>query len=149
MKKPEMGRNRLGNNNPNWVGDKIKKKPVHSWVRRYLTKPELCEMCKIRPAYDLANVTGIYSRDLNNWKYYCRKCHMISDGRIGNLKQYTPVNYHDRYCNRCSRKYTRIRKSGTPIWFKEKDNDKWFCDFCYQKEAQRLRRKRLREGGDV
>lgn len=38
-----------------------------------------------KPTYDLANITGNYTRDFSNWKYLCRKCHMKSDGRM-NLK---------------------------------------------------------------
>lgn len=41
--------------------------------------------------FDLANVTGIYNRDFINWKYICRRCHMLSDGRMNNLKQYSGV----------------------------------------------------------
>lgn len=31
---------------------------------------------------DLANKSGKYLRDLSDWWYLCRKCHMTIDGRI-------------------------------------------------------------------
>ena len=34
--------------------------------------------------YDLAN-KGIYNRNFDNWEWLCRKCHMLSDGRLENL----------------------------------------------------------------
>lgn len=79
-KKISLGK--LGNKNPNWVGDKITYNALHSWVRRYLTQSELCQCCNEKPSYDLANITGVYNREFINWKYLCRRCHMISDGRI-------------------------------------------------------------------
>jgi hypothetical protein len=77
-----------GENNGMWKGDKVGVRPLHLWVKKFIIKPKLCSLCKIKPAYDLANITGIYSRDLKNWKYLCRRCHMLSDGRMKNLKQY-------------------------------------------------------------
>lgn len=81
-----MRNNRLGENNPNWVGDKIGYIGVHGYINRNYPKPELCQDCKKRKAYDLANMTGIYSRELKNWKWLCRRCHMQRDGRMNNLK---------------------------------------------------------------
>lgn len=76
----------LGSKNNMWRGDKVSiKVSLHAWVRRHLRKPDKCEYCNIDPPYDLANVTGIYNRDFSNWKYLCRRCHMISDGRMEKL----------------------------------------------------------------
>ena len=71
----------LGENNSQWKGE-IGLSALHWWVRQHLPKPDKCQMCFEGPAYDLANVTGIYKRDLYNWKYLCRRCHMTFDGRL-------------------------------------------------------------------
>lgn len=85
---------RLKELNPSWKGDKVKIGPsLHQWVRKHLSKPDLCEVCNIKPPLDLANVTGIYSRAFENWRYMCRRCHILSDGRMNNLKQYRKTNY--------------------------------------------------------
>ena len=68
--------------NAMWKGDKVGKSAMHEWVRNHLSQPELCEICNLKPSLDLANITGIYGRDLTNWKYLCRTCHMKSDGRL-------------------------------------------------------------------
>lgn len=75
----------VGENNGKWKGDDVGYKSLHAWVRRHLQEPELCEICHKIPPYDLANTTGIYNRQFINWKYLCRSCHMISDGRLKNL----------------------------------------------------------------
>jgi hypothetical protein len=91
---PSLGRKRpdsrelMLRNNPVWKGDGVGKPALHQWVRRRLYKPELCQECNFYNPYDLANVTGVYSRDLSNWKYLCRRCHMESDGRLERLKAY-------------------------------------------------------------
>lgn len=79
---------KLGESNPNWKGDDIVDiDALHIWLRRRLTPPKLCCICHENPPLDLANRTGIYNRDFKNWYWLCRRCHMISDGRINNLKQ--------------------------------------------------------------
>lgn len=74
-----------GKDHWNWKGDIVSYGVLHKYVRRNKPKPKSCEQCKIRPAYDLTNISGSYLRDLNDWRYLCRKCHMIEDGRINNL----------------------------------------------------------------
>jgi len=87
--KRKIGNAVRGSNNGMWKGDNVSYNKLHVWVKRYLPQPELCQNCNVVKPYDLANVTGIYSRDLENWKYLCRRCHMLSDGRMyDNLKQF-------------------------------------------------------------
>jgi len=71
-----------------WVGDKIGYEALHGWIRRNKPKIDICEKCKIQPSRDLANISGQYKRDINDFEWLCRKCHMVSDGRIFQLKQY-------------------------------------------------------------
>jgi hypothetical protein len=71
-----------GENNPAWTGDNVSYRQVHRWIRKNFPMPELCEICKKVPPLDLANITGIYSRDIVNWSWLCRKCHIHSDGRF-------------------------------------------------------------------
>lgn len=75
-----------GSESPAWKGDKVGYYSLHRWIRENWPSPELCQMCNIKKAYDLANITGIYNRDFSNWQYLCRRCHLIRDGTINNLK---------------------------------------------------------------
>ena len=72
---------------PYWKGDEVSLPPLHIWVKRRLPKPKCCEICKKAPPYDLA-CKGEYNRDLKNWYWICRRCHMLSDGRMIKLKQF-------------------------------------------------------------
>ncbi len=81
-----------GENNGQWKGDKVTiGSALHRWVRANLPQPELCQGCNKNKSYDLANKTGIYNRDFENWFYLCRRCHMLSDGRMNNLMYYNVV----------------------------------------------------------
>jgi len=80
--KKKMGEQKLGVNNPMWKGDKVSYKSLHCWVRRHKEK-KLC-ICGKAP-YDLANISRKYLRDINDYVWLCRKCHMLSDGRIEKL----------------------------------------------------------------
>lgn len=74
-----------GKKNPMWK-DKPSYKTLHAWIRRHLPKPDLCENCHFIAPYDVACITGIYNRDFENWRWWCRKCHMNIDGRIDLLR---------------------------------------------------------------
>ena len=73
------------NNNPMWKEDNVGCSPLHNWVRRYKPKPKLCEICKKNKPYDLANISGKYKRNINDFEWLCRKCHMTKDGRLKKL----------------------------------------------------------------
>lgn len=79
---------KLEEQNPMWKGDAVGNYALHDWIKSRLPKKELCEACRKKPPFDLANKSGLYLRDLKDWRWLCRKCHMISDGRLMNLKQY-------------------------------------------------------------
>lgn len=87
LKREKMAFN-VGSNNGLWTGDRVGLDGLHTWVKRRLTKPTFCEECKKVPPYDLANRTGKYLRELSDWRFLCRRCHMLSDGRMKNLRQY-------------------------------------------------------------
>lgn len=77
---------KLAEKNPMWKGDKVGLGQLHTWVRERLPKPKLCECCKKVPPLDLAN-KGTYNRELSNWEWLCRRCHMTKDGRIKKLTE--------------------------------------------------------------
>lgn len=78
---------KLAEKNPIWKGDKVgKQTPLHRWIARHKPKPEYCESCKKSKPYDLANISGKYFRDINDFEWLCRSCHMNKDGRMKNLK---------------------------------------------------------------
>ncbi len=80
----------LDSNNINWKED-VGYGSLHEWVRRRKIKPEYCEECKKNKPIDLANVSGEYKRDINDFRWLCRRCHMREDKRILNLKQYSKL----------------------------------------------------------
>ncbi len=76
-----------GKNNGMWKGSKAGYGAIHDFVRSRKKKPKWCQYCKKRPALDLSNKSGKYKRNLNDWDYLCRKCHMDKDGRNEQLRQ--------------------------------------------------------------
>jgi len=86
--KNKLRLSKLNNKNPMWRGDNVSYITLHHWVTRHKPKPLLCSKCKKIPPYDLANISGEYKRDINDFKWLCRSCHMREDGRMNNLKQF-------------------------------------------------------------
>ena len=123
----KISEGRLRGNNPNWKGDLVGYAGLHDWVKDHIgNKPLLCERCNTKRALDLANKSGTYLRDLNDWWWLCRRCHMELDGRLKNLehdktgwlqkckycdKEFWTIPYRwnqgwGRFCSkRCSNKY--------------------------------------------
>ena len=99
---------RIGEKNPAWKGDKVGYGGVHGYVRKRKFKPEFCERCGIRPPLDLANKTGKYLRDLNDWEYLCRKCHMDGDGRAKKASEFQKSRkLPQKFCKECGKPYYR------------------------------------------
>jgi len=73
---------KLKDKNPNWLGEKVGYNALHGWIRRRLKKPSLCNECKSNEPYDMANISGKYKRDINDFEWLCRRCHMLKDGRM-------------------------------------------------------------------
>src|SRR5690348_15252154 len=70
----------IGDKNPFWKGDNITYATLHGWLKRHMPKPEYCELCRLTPPDTIACITGIYSRDLSNFRWFCWECHNMYDG---------------------------------------------------------------------
>jgi hypothetical protein len=77
---------KIGNKNASWKGKQVGYNALHEWIRNRYEKPEFCEHCETQPPRDLANKSQKYLRDLSDWWYLCRKCHMDLDGRNDQLR---------------------------------------------------------------
>lgn len=71
--------------NPMWVGDKISYEGIHDWIKNQIDKPTKCNDCNEEKKLDLANISQKYLRDLSDWEWLCRSCHMKKDGRLDEL----------------------------------------------------------------
>jgi len=65
---------------------------LHQYVRRHKPIPDKCEECNDREALDLANISpsynpDTYTKDISNWRYLCRNCHVRSDGRLAKMHE--------------------------------------------------------------
>lgn len=83
--KKRMAVSKLGKKNSMWKGDKVSYGTLHQWVKRHKPKVEFCECCGIKKSLDVANINGKYKRDINDFEWLCRICHMKKDGRLKNL----------------------------------------------------------------
>ena len=86
----------INNCNGMWLGDNVGKIAVHNWVRRRKPETKLCEFCRLKPPYELANLTGYYLRDLNDYRWLCRSCHTKFDGKGIHLKRYQTQLIRDK-----------------------------------------------------
>jgi len=103
---------RMAEKNPMWKGDDVGYGSLHTWVRKRKTKPSLCENCKIKPSNDLANISQKYKRELTDWEWLCRKCHMNSDGRMKNLALISHMKrLKNIYCNICGKNFKPKRST--------------------------------------
>ena len=141
--------------NPNWKGKKVGYGALHTWIKKRLVKPKICQLCRKNAPYDLANKNNKYKRKVSDWLWLCRKCHMQIDGRIEKLKKeankyrrrYTIPNDKKKECIKCGRKLKRKR-------FNKKNriecfgnyNKRKFCDniCCNQYYGERRKNKKLK-----
>ena len=78
---------KISENNPQWKGDNVGYSSLHCWVKYRKNRETICEECGEEKGYslDLANISGEYKRDVKDWEWLCRLCHMKKDGRLEQL----------------------------------------------------------------
>ena len=76
---------KLAEKNPMWKGINVGYNALHEWIKNRIKKPKLCQKCNKKTPIDLANISQKYKRNLTDWEWLCRKCHMIKDGRLKKL----------------------------------------------------------------
>lgn len=79
----------VGEKHPQWKGDEVGYGALHLWIRTHKPKPAdgRCEDCgKVKPL-EAANISGKYLRDVNDFEWICRKCHMKKDGRAARMAE--------------------------------------------------------------
>ena len=81
-----MGIDMLEHKNVNWK-ENVGYISLHEWIKKRKPKPNFCERCEKEVPYDLANISGKYKRDINDFEWLCRRCHMKDDGRMINLER--------------------------------------------------------------
>lgn len=107
LKKRGLKKERMykkGDNHYMWKGENVKYGALHYWVKKNKPKPQFCDECKINLPRDLANISGKYKRDITDFEWLCRSCHMNKDGRINNLKQFQKRKQHQ----------LKVKKSNNP-----------------------------------
>ncbi len=72
----------FGSDNGAWMGDRAGRISLHEYIRNRIPKPEKCPQCNKKGWLDLANISQEYKREISDWEWLCRRCHMIKDGRI-------------------------------------------------------------------
>lgn len=71
------------------LNKKEKHRALHSWIWRHKPSSGVCEICNRKAPLDAANISGKYLRDINDFRWLCRRCHIHGDGRLkSNLIQY-------------------------------------------------------------
>lgn len=69
-----------GENNPIYKGNKASVASIHVWLNRNYGKAYYCSNgCLYQKLYEWANVSGVYTRNIKDYKQLCRSCHLILD----------------------------------------------------------------------
>jgi hypothetical protein len=80
---------KLGAKNPMFgkLKESISLSALHDYIRKRLPKASACGHCgdSSKPL-DMANKSHEYKRELTDWIWLCRKCHVNYDGHVKNLE---------------------------------------------------------------
>jgi hypothetical protein len=96
--KKKISATNSGVKNGMWKGNDVKYNALHDWVKYHLKKPDRCSNCGCSGLLDVTNISGKYLREISDWRWLCRKCHMLSDGRMQKrdiFGRFTGDNYED------------------------------------------------------
>lgn len=122
---------RIGEHNPAWRGEKAGYSAIHMYVKKRLHKPDLCQKCGLYPPSEMHNISGKYSRSLDDWIYLCQRCHKSVDI----LKRM--VDMSDRKCSICNGLTYIQKKNGRPQW--SYLNGNLICNKCDCRERRKTK----------
>ncbi len=71
-----------GEKNGQWKGQCVGYGALHDYVKHHKPRPDLCGDCREKKKLEIANISQEYKRDLDDWEWLCRRCHMNKDGRL-------------------------------------------------------------------
>lgn len=57
-------------------------KGVHNWIKATAGHPEKCKLCGSTKNLEWSNKTHTYKKELSDWQFLCRKCHMSYDKKV-------------------------------------------------------------------
>lgn len=85
-----MGLDRRIGTSKNIKGENVGLNALHKWLKKRIVKLEKCYSCSETKTLDLANISHTYNpetytKDIENWLWLCRSCHMKTDGRSARL----------------------------------------------------------------
>lgn len=103
MRTELKGGSMTGEKNPQWKGDNVGNKALHDWVVIHKPKSELCEICEQRKPQDLASIGHTYTRNLDEWRWLCRSCHMKVDIINGDRKLRDYTGDRKTHCPKCGK----------------------------------------------
>ena len=107
-----MGLFRRNEGNTQWKADDVGFYALHQWVRRRMVMPDKCQDCGKVARLDLANISQEYQRNLTDWEWLCRKCHMVKDGRDEKLAKLTPPPWAPESRAKLSASQKALNRSG-------------------------------------
>lgn len=70
-----LSQSKLDIKNPKWKGDKAGYIAFHIWLYRRKGKAIICSECGSIENVQWSNESGLYLRDVNDWKERCKRCH--------------------------------------------------------------------------
>lgn len=92
-----------GKINKMWRGEKVQYHALHAWVKRNNPEPANCECCGKEAKLDAANISNEYKREITDWEWLCRSCHMKKDGRMNNITKNHKQTIPDKICPICDK----------------------------------------------
>lgn len=71
-----------GEKSGNWKGNDVGYIALHQWIKRSFEWANMCDLCYSNENLELANKTGEYKREKEDWWILCRKCHRARDAEF-------------------------------------------------------------------
>lgn len=100
-----------GKFHPSWKGDNVGYFGFHAHIKKHNKKSKFCQKCfTYTSKLNLCNIRNHnYTRNIEDYKWLCYRCHMIIDKRYKNLVQFKNKKFFSNPCGEFS-SYSTMRK---------------------------------------
>jgi ribosome-binding protein aMBF1 (putative translation factor) len=109
----EANKGKIGEKSYAWKGDNVGYVGLHNWISKNKPKTKECEICgkekdkNGKTKLELANISGEYKRDINDFEWAHRSCHQNKDFPDGKIGKY--IN-KSKTISKINLKYNKGRK---------------------------------------
>lgn len=136
LKKEVDSLKHLREKSPNWKGDKVKYRALHTRMYKIIPNRNVCKLCQNKCKTELANISQQYKITKDDWMWLCTRCHKKYDNNWEKI--------NDAWYKKCKMCKTSLKVDKNNFYFFSQGYFDSICKKCSSIKCRKYRQNRLK-----